>query len=90
MLSMQFPHFKTQTLSWQAGLLCRDGVYLSERTVGDFFVALYGLFDFYVEVYYQLQTSEVVMITSFQNTALLEPYLAKISLTGVLQPALYQ
>ena len=87
---MHFTEFKNETLSRQAQLICRDGVYLSERTAGDYFVALYALFDFYTEVWYRLQTSEVVTITPFQHTSLLEPYLAKISLGPVWQPALYQ
>ena len=87
---MHFTEFKTETLSRQAQVICCEGVYLSERTAGEFFVALYALFDFYAEVYYRLQASEVVMITSFQQTSLLEPYLAKISLRPLLQPALYQ
>jgi hypothetical protein len=87
---MHFPDFKTETLSRQAQIVCRDGVYLSERTAGDFFVVLYAVHSFYVEVMFRLETSEVVMITSFHNTLLLEPYLAKINLNGVLQPVLYQ
>jgi hypothetical protein len=85
---MHFSDFKTQTLSQQAVLLCREGVYLSERTTGDFFVALYGLFDFYAEVYYHRPTGDLVMITSFREASLLEPYLAKINLQGILHPAL--
>ncbi|RYZ50613.1 MAG: hypothetical protein EOO14_19075 [Chitinophagaceae bacterium] len=83
---MQFAEFNMQMLSQQAGLLCREGVYLSSRTTGNYFVALYGLFDFYVEVYYRRPVGELVVITAFQSTALLEPYLAKIDLRGVLQP----
>ncbi|HEV7332475.1 MAG TPA: hypothetical protein VGN63_15665 [Flavisolibacter sp.] len=85
---MHFTEFKSQTLSQQAGLLCRKGVYLSDRTAGDYYVALYGLFDFYAEVYYHRPAGELVMITTFQGEWLLEPYLAKIDLQAVLQPVL--
>jgi hypothetical protein len=87
---MQFFQFKEETLSRQAQILCRDGVYLSERTAGDFFVALYAIYGYYAEVYYRQQCNELLMITSFENTTLLEPYLAKINLQPVLLPALYQ
>jgi len=85
---MNFIDFKRQSLSVQAHLLCRQGTYLSERTAGDYFVALYALFDYYVEVHYHLESSEVVMITSFYHTNLLEPYLAKISLEKLLRSVL--
>jgi hypothetical protein len=87
---MHFPDFETQMLSQQAGVLCREGVYLSERRAGEFLIALYALFDFYAEVWYRQQSNELVMITPFQNTARLDPYLEKINLQGLLQPALYQ
>jgi hypothetical protein len=85
---MHFPDFEAETLSRQAQMVCRDGVYLSERTAGDFFVVLYALHNYYVEVIYQRQTSELLMISAFQDLALLEPYLAKVNLKSVLQPAL--
>lgn len=87
---MHFVDFKFQSLSLQAHLLCQHGTYLSERTAGDFFVALYALFDYNVEVHYCLESSEVILITSFYNTNLLEPYLSKISLKALLQPVLCQ
>ena len=88
---MHFIEFKFQPLSMQAYLICQHGIYLSERAEGDYFVALYALFDFYVEVYYRFKDSEVVIITSFHNTNLLEPYLKKISLSEIKQQlALYQ
>ena len=83
---MHFAEFKAQTLSRQAGLLCREGVYLSSRTDGNYFIALYGLFDFYAEVYCFRPAGELLMITSFQGASLLEPYLEKIDLQGVLLP----
>ena len=85
---MQVTEFRLLSLSMQAHLLCRHGVYLSWRTEGNAFVALYALFNYYTEVYYQPQTSEVVMITSFHSTSLLEPYLAKVDLHWLTQPAL--
>lgn len=86
---MHFTEFKTQMLPQQAGLLCREGVYLSSRTAGNYFIALYGLFDFYAEVYYHRPVGQLAMITSFQSAALLEPYLAKIDLHSLLQPVLH-
>lgn len=87
---MHFIEFKLLPLPAQAHLICQQGVYLSERSQGDYFVALYAVFDFYAEVHYRFADSEVMMITSFYNTNLLDPYLAKVNIQQLLQPALYQ
>ena len=87
---MHFIEFKLLSLPAQAHLICQQGVYLSERSEGDYFVALYAVFDFYAEVHYHFADSEVMMIVSFYNTNLLEPYLAKMNICQLLQPALYQ
>ncbi len=87
---MYFLEFKLLPLSMQARLICCHGVYLSERTQGDYFIALYAVSDFYAEVHYRFADSEVMMIGSFYTTNLLEPYLAKMPVQHLLQPALYQ
>lgn len=87
---MDFLEFKLLPVSRQAHIVCQQGVYLSERKDGDFFVALYALSNFYTEVHYRFEDSEIIMITSFCNTAFLEPYLAKIQIEQLVQPILYQ
>lgn len=87
---MHLTEFETLPLSLQAGLLCRSGVYLSERTSGGFLVALYALHHFYAEVHYCPHTSEVIQITGFASTALLAPYLCRINIEGALHPAAYR
>jgi hypothetical protein len=86
---MHFPDFKLLSLPMQAHHICQQGVYLSERSAGDYYVALYSLFDFYAEVHYRFADSEVIMITSFHDTHLLTPYLDKINLQWLLQPSLH-
>lgn len=86
---MHFLDFKLLPVPQQAGLLCKSGVYLAERTEGIFFIALYALHDYYVEVYYRLRDSEVVMLISFYDTALLGPYLKKIKLDSLLAVTQY-
>lgn len=87
---MHFLEFKLLPLSLQAHLICQQGIYLSERSEGHYFVALYAVFDFYAEVHYRFEDSEVLMITSFYGTHLLEPYLQKVDVQQLLRPALYQ
>lgn len=74
----------------KARLLCAQSVLLAERTNGDYVIALYALHDFYAEVHHRKSDSEVVMIGSFYNTALLEPYLEKISVDHLLQAVHYR
>lgn len=85
---MHFLDFKMQSVPLQAHLVCSHGIYLSERLAGDYVVALYALFDYYVEVHHRTENSEVIMITSFYHTNLLEPYLSRINLEALLQPVL--
>lgn len=87
---MHFLDFKLLSLPLQAHLVCSQGVYLSDRAEGDFYVALYTLFDFYVEVHYRFADSEIIMLTSFYDTHLLSPYLSKINLGPLLQPVLHE
>lgn len=81
---MQFCEFKWLDLPVQAHIIYQNGVYLSERIEDDLFVALYQIFDFYVEVYYRHRTAEIVKFISFHSDVLLEPYLQRISLEEVL------
>ena len=71
----------------KARLLCNQGVLLAERTEGDYVIALYALTDFYVEVHHRGADSEVIMISSFYNTALLEPYLQNMPVHHLLHAA---
>ena len=68
----------------QAHTICQRGVYLSERAQGDCFIALYRVHDFYVEVYYSFADNEIVKLISFHSDLLLEPYLNKINIDGLL------
>lgn len=87
---MYFPQFKLLPLSVQAHLICQHGVYLAERTEGDYFIALYALNDFYVEVHYRFVDNEVFMISSFYTTNLLAPYLANVSIGQLLPAAVHR
>jgi hypothetical protein len=76
--------FRLLDVPMQAHIICQRGVYLSEREEDDCLVVLYGISDYYVEVYYHLQDNEIVKFLSFHSTDFLEPYLNKISLEQLL------
>lgn len=80
---MKICDFKWMDLSSQAHIIYKIGVYLSERSEDDLFVALYQVSDFYVEVYYRLANSEIVKFISFHGDVMLEPYLNRIQLKGL-------
>lgn len=77
---MKFCEFKWLDLSLQAHIIHQKGVYLSERYEDDLFVALYQVYNFYVEVYYRLCNGEIVKFISFHSDVMLEPYLNIIQL----------
>lgn len=82
---MRFVEFKQLSMPLKARLICGQGVFLSERTDGDYVIALYALADFYVEVHHRSYDSEVLMIGSFFGTGLLAPYLQQMDVNGLMQ-----
>ncbi|GEO11983.1 hypothetical protein SAE01_44790 [Segetibacter aerophilus] len=62
-------------------LLWSEGAFVGERAVGNLRVALYQLYSFYVEVYYD--DNEIESVRSFCDTSQLEPYLKDIDITSV-------
>jgi hypothetical protein len=82
---MKFHDFKLLDPPVQAHIICQKGVYLGERSEDDFFVALYRVHDFYVEVYCRFSNNEIVKFISFHSEVLLEPYLNRISIHGLLR-----
>lgn len=82
---MHFMDFQLLDIPMQANIICQRGVYLSERDEDDCLMVLYGINDYYVEVYYHLHDNEIVKFISFHSTQFIEPYLNKISLEQILE-----
>lgn len=82
-LAMKFCEFKSLDLPSQVHVICKKGVYLSDRLEDDLFVALYFVHDFYVEVFYRFKSSEIIKILSFHSDVMLQPYLDKIHLGNI-------
>lgn len=61
----------------------QKGVQISDRFEPEFFIALYQLESFYVELFYHHQTNKVVYARSFTSTNGLKPYLDNIDLNGL-------
>ncbi|MDB5250874.1 MAG: hypothetical protein JWP27_43 [Flaviaesturariibacter sp.] len=60
------------------------GVFLGERVSRDMTVLLYGLNDFYSEIFRMRGSGAIVKVRSFTDTDLLEPYLAEIDIRELL------
>ena len=69
----------------QIQLLSACGVYLELiRSCRNRSVELYSLYNFYVEIFFDIETEEPLFIKPFEEAENLEPYLQKIDITGVL------
>lgn len=85
---MTLSEFKYLDTAAQAVLICQKGTYLAERDQYQSLIVLYQLFDFYAEVYFLLDQSQILKILSFHSDDVLEPYLAKVSLEGLLDQSI--
>jgi len=87
---MKFCDFKWLDLPSQAYIVYQKGAYLSERSEDDLFVALYQVYDFYVEIYYRFSSSEIVKFISFHSDVLLEPYLNRVRINDLFKDLLVE
>lgn len=81
---MTLKEYKALQLDEQASLLCKRGVSIAERKVGPYLIVLFQVEGFYVEVFYDKKTYQLVKLVSFYNTTLLEPYLADIDISDLV------
>jgi hypothetical protein len=82
---MTLREYKTLHIDEQASFLSKTGVSIGERKVGPYLIALFQIEGFYVEVFYDKETLQMVKLVSFYSTALLEPYLKTIDISSLLQ-----
>lgn len=57
-----------------------NGIYLASRDCKQMYVKLHWVDYFYVEVFYRIETDELLHVRGFMSTERLEPYLDKIEL----------
>lgn len=63
--------------------ILRNGIHIADRRGVFCQIALFQVEDYYVELFYDAKTKEVSRAKSFTDTALLEPYLKQIDLSGL-------
>lgn len=82
MLVLQFEKMDMNT---QAKLTWKEGVHLAYRNEGNYYMSLYRLNDFYVEVQYHIAFDGIAGIKSFVCEDELQSYLSCISLSEFFQ-----
>ena len=75
---MTLQHFNSLNEHKQYRSLLLDGICLKDRYVDDACVLLFQLHDFYVEVYFDRNSDEILQCRSFNSTEELQPYLGQI------------
>jgi hypothetical protein len=57
-----------------------DGILIAKRKDQNYFIFLFQLDSFYIEMYCNLRTKEVEVYRAFENTSALNPYLELIKI----------
>lgn len=84
---MTHKEYKALRQDEQTSFLCKAGVSIAERKVGPYLIVLYQVDGFYVEVFYDKHSYQMIKLMSFYNTTLLEPYLTDINITPLFDNA---
>ena len=82
---MTHKEYKALRHEEQTSLLCKTGVSIAERKVGPYLIVLFQVDGFYVEVFYDKHSYQMIKLMSFYNTTLLEPYLSDIDVSALLK-----
>lgn len=75
--------FRIMPLEKKCDVVTFNGNYLTQRNLADCKVFLYFTDGFFIEVFYSPELKKVLMITAFEKTIGLAPYLDKISLADL-------
>ena len=84
---MTHKEYKALRQDEQTSFLCKAGVSIAERKVGPYLIVLFQVDGFYVEVFYDKSSYQMIKLMSFYNTTLLEPYLSDIDITSLFDNA---
>ncbi|WP_421826817.1 hypothetical protein [Larkinella sp.] len=84
-LSRALSHFHELSYQDQLNNVWQQGKLLEARRIPGFWLHLYAVNTFFVEMWICQRRYEVTLLRGFLNTEDLEPYLDKITLNGILQ-----
>lgn len=72
--------FNLLSFDYQLNCVWEQGTFLMTRRIGKFYLCLYGLESFYVEIRYSQDFRQITACRSFRSSIALEPYLEQIEL----------
>ena len=84
---MTFDQYRRLPQALQAAHLWKDGVYMELiREQEDLNVELYALYGFYVELFFDRETGDPLLLRPFEDATGLDVYLAKIAISDATAP----
>lgn len=81
---MQIHLFEKLSLDSKACLTWKNGINIGYRAQGHYYMALYRLNNFFVEIQYHTSFDGVACINTFACEEQLQPYLDQIDLSDIL------
>jgi len=84
MLFMLLHLFEKFDLNSKACITWKKGVHIAFRSQGSFYMSLYRVENFYVEIQYQVFCDGIAAIRTFSSEEQLQPYLDQIDLKEIL------
>jgi hypothetical protein len=85
---MNYFTFKQLDKETQVDITLEEGVMISKRLEQERLVTLYQINNFYSELYYREDLSEIYTIYHSDKDTFLEPYLNQIDIGGLVQECL--
>lgn len=82
---MHLHHFKEFDLNSKACITWKKGVLLAYRTQGNYYMSLYRMDDFYVEIQYHTCHDGVASVQTFVCEDELEAYLDQVNINKLLE-----
>lgn len=80
---MQLHHFINLDAASKTCTVWKQGVLLGHRNEGAYYMSLYRLYNFYVEMYYHTGYDGIACIKTFDCEDELQPYLNKIDISAL-------
>jgi hypothetical protein len=84
MLVMHIHQFENFDLNSKACITWRKGIHLGYRSEGKYYMSLYRLYGFYVEIQYHTCYDGIASIRTFKCEDELRPYLDQVDISKIL------
>jgi hypothetical protein len=82
---MQIQLFENFDMNSKACITWKKGVHIGYRTKDNFYMSLYRLSDFYVEIQYHTSFDGITSINTFNSEDQLQPYLDGVDINSLFE-----